>query len=123
MREVNYNIIQGDNFRLALTYTDPTGTPIDLSGYSVVMEVRDRPGSKNLFASATYIPASGSVAAVSDGITVTSASGLINVDLSPTKTKNFNIPKSAYQIQITSGGGIKTTVLNGWFNVNAGVID
>lgn len=123
MREVNYDIIQGDNFQLALTYQDPDQNPIDLTGCSVSMEVRDRPGSRDLFASATYIPASGLDPAISDGITVTTASGLINIDLSPEKTSNLPIPRAAYQVQITNAGGTRTTLLNGWFKVEPGVIE
>ena len=123
MQEVNYKVIQGDNFQLSITYNDPEGTPIDLTGYSVLMEVKDRPGGKILSASARYVPADISNPAIEDGITVDALDGKIDIDLSSTKTKNFNLPKSAYQVQITDLYGTKTTLLNGWFDVQAGVID
>lgn len=123
MQEVNYKVIQGDNFQLSITYNDPEGTPIDLTGYSVLMEVKDRPGGKILSASARYVPADISNPAIEDGITVDPLDGKIDIDLSSTKTKNFNLPKSAYQVQITDLYGTKTTLLNGWFDVQAGVID
>lgn len=123
MKDVNYNIIQGDSFVLSLNYVDSSGSPVDLTGYSALMEIRDKPGGRILSASASYAPASGSVGPISDGIIVTASSGKIDINLSPNKTKNFNLPKSAYQVQITSSAGQKITVLTGWFNVNAGVID
>jgi hypothetical protein len=123
MKDVNYNIIQGDSFQLALTYTNSSGSAINLTGYSALMQIKDQPGGRISCGSAGYIPASGSVAAYSDGITITSASGLININLSPAKTRLFNFPKSAYQLQITSSSGVNTTLLSGWFNVTAGVID
>ena len=123
MKDTNYNIIQGDSFILNLTYTDSSGSAINLTGYSALMEIRDQPGGRILSASAYYTPASGSVAAVSDGLTVTASSGAVAINLTPDKTKNFNVPKSAYQVQITSPAGVKTTLLTGWFNVNAGVIN
>ena len=123
MKDVNYNIIQGDSFQLALTYTNSSGSAINLTGYSALMQIKDQPGGRISCSSAGYIPASGSIGAYSDGITITSASGLININLTPAKTRLFNFPKSAYQLQITSSSGVNTTLLSGWFNVTAGVID
>jgi hypothetical protein len=113
MKDVNYNIIQGDSFILNLTYTDSSASPINLTGYTASMEIRDQPGGRILCASAS----------ISDGITVSASSGTIAINLTPAKTANFNLPKSAYQLQISSAGGTKTTLLTGWFNVNAGVIN
>jgi len=118
VKEVNYNIIQGDSFQLALTYTDSLGSPINLTGASAYFEVRDKPGGSILSATA-----SGAPGITGDGITFTASAGLINLNINPSKTKLFNYPKSAYQLQLTSSGGIKTTLLQGWFLVNAGVIN
>jgi hypothetical protein len=118
MKEVNYNVIQGDNFQLTLTYTDSTGSVINLAGASAYMEIRDKPGGSILSATA-----SGADGQAGDGITFTASAGQIKINLSSSKTKLFNYPRSAYQLQMTSAGEIKTTLLNGWFIVNAGVIN
>lgn len=118
MKEVNYNVIQGDSFLLSLTYTTASGTPIDLTGASAYMEVRDQPGGKILCATASGLAS----ASVNDGISFTASAGQINVNITPAKTSLFNYPRSAYQLQLTQAGGQRTTLLVGWFLVNAGVI-
>lgn len=113
-KEVNYNAIQGDSFILNITYTDSDKNPIDLTGYTGRIEVRDKPGGKIICA----------VGTMGDGITIPYATaGQIVVNLTPAKTKKFVIPRSAYQIQITSPGGIASTISNGWIIVDPGVID
>ena len=110
---VNYKVTQGDTFRLELTYLDPLDAPISLSGYTFLAEVKDKPGGKILCASST----------LGDGITVISAAnGILEVEFSPAKTAKFTYPKAAYQIQAIQGTD-KETLLQGWFQVNAGVID
>lgn len=119
MKEVNYNIVQGDSFLLSLTYANPDGSPINLTGASALFEVKDQPGGKILCATASGIAS----ASVNDGITFSASTGQIYLNITPEKTKLFNYPRAAYQLQVTTTGGIKTTLLTGWFIVNAGVID
>jgi len=118
MKEVNYNVIQGDNFQLALTYTDSSGSAINLTGASAYMEVRDKPGGQILCATA-----SGAPGAAGDGLTFTASSGKISINLTAAKTSVFITPRAAYQLQLTDSGGAKTTLLQGWFLVNTGVIN
>jgi len=119
MKEINYNVIQGDSFLLSLTYTDSSGSAINLTGASAFLEVKDMPGGRFTCATASGIAS----ASVNDGISFTASAGKIDINITPEKTKVFNYPRSAYQLQLTTSGGIKTTLLNGWFLVNAGVID
>ena len=262
MKEINYNVIQGDSFLLSLTYTDSSGSAINLTGASALLEVKDQPGGRILCAKASgadvpsldgsandlfnnaidlsklpvpftfynamaseslqtnepwsepnyddrfsysvwfkYTPSTsgplylelrtikesghyigmgvytgnidngldtveagngggpvnytvqldagttyyiqalslspsnsvhlpvqsftlyGDWESINDGISFTASAGKIDINLTPEKTKLFNYPRSAYQLQLTTSGGIKTTLLNGWFLVNAGVID
>lgn len=110
---LNFKITQGDTFDLEITYEDLNGVPINLTGYTFTLEVRDKPGGSILCASCT----------LGDGITVSSpTTGFIGISISSAKTKKFNLPKSAYQIQAILGNS-KTTLAQGWFEVNAGVIN
>ena len=118
MKDTNYNIVQGDSWNVQLTYTDSSGSAINLTGYSVLMEVRDEPGGKILCASASVSTSASS----GDGITINRAGGIITINLTGTKTKAFNYPKSAYQVQIDNGTNTYT-LLKGWFVVDAGVIN
>lgn len=119
MKEINYNVIQGDSFILSLTYTNPDGSPIDLTGASAFFEVKDQPGGRIVCATASGLESS----PTNDGITFSASAGHITLNVSPEKTAMFNFPRSAYQLQVTTAGGIKTTLMTGWFLVNAGVID
>lgn len=117
----NYEITQGDSFVLQVTYTNSAGSAVNLTGYSAVFAVADKPGGL-ICASATIsnIAASGGTG---DGITVSSGStGIFNINLTPAKTNVFNLPRSAYQFQVTSPSSINSTLTQGWFVVNPGVI-
>jgi len=110
----NWKITQGDSFILQIQYSSPSGSAIDISGYSAMFMVRDMPGGQIFCASA----------GVGNGITLNSPSaGGIYINITPEKTRKFNYPKSAYQLQITSSGSINTTLLKGYFEVDAGVIE
>lgn len=110
----NWKITQGDSFILQINYSDSSGSAVNLSGYSALFMVRDKPGG-NIFCAS---------AGVGDGITLNSPSvGGVYLNVTPDKTRKFNFPKSAYQLQITSSGSINTTLLQGYFDVNAGVIE
>jgi hypothetical protein len=113
-QDVNWKVTQGDTFSLELQYVDPDDNPINIEGYSVVMEVKDKPGGRILSARCT----------VGDGVDITDEiNGIITVTVSPEKTRKFNYPRSSYQIQGTDQYGENTTFLQGWFQVNAGTID
>jgi hypothetical protein len=111
MESVNFKIIQGDSFVLAVTYSDAANIPIDLNGYTAEFKVKDQPGGKVVCATAT----------TTSGIVINAQLGKITVTLTPTQTKNFTIPRAAYQLQINSGT-IKTTIASGWFEVEKGLI-
>jgi hypothetical protein len=111
--DINYKVIQGDSFLLQVTYLDPDNNPIDLTGYQINMEIKDKPGGKILCASCS----------IGDGITLTdAANGIFDINISPEKTKKFNYPRASYQVQGTYLGE-NTTFIQGWFVVNAGTID
>lgn len=121
-QDVNFNITQGDTFPLQFQYADvyeddygnEIVTPIDISGFNVLMEIKDKPGGRILSARCT----------VGDGIEITDAvNGIIDITISPEKTRNFNYPRASYQIQATDQYGEKIPFIKGWFKVDAGTID
>jgi hypothetical protein len=112
-QNTNFEITQGDTFNLQLTYYDEMQNPIDITGYTVVMEIRDKPGSRVLSAQCS----------IGDGIIISDAvNGVISIEVSSVKTKVIPYPKAVYQIQVTDQNGSKTTLVQGWFTVNPGVI-
>lgn len=119
MKDVNYNIVQGDSWITSVQYLQSSGSAVDLTNASAFFEVRDQPGGRIISATASGIAGASAV----DGLVVTASSGFIDINITPTKTKAFNLPRAAYQLQITTPGGAKTTLLKGWFIVDPGVID
>lgn len=111
MKPVNWKIVQGDTLNLRITYKDPLGNPINLSGYSVIFQVKDQPGGNVVCATAQ----------LGNGITVDIPNGIIDVHLTSAQTKKFTVPKAAYQLQVDPGSDA-TTIAIGWFEVQKGVI-
>jgi hypothetical protein len=113
-QDVNWKVTQGDTFSLELKYEDPDGNPIDLTGFDIIVEIKNKPGGKILSAKCT----------IGDGVEVANlASGIMEISISPEKTRKFNLPRASYQIQGTDQYGENTTFLQGWFLVNAGTIN
>ena len=113
-QDINYKITQGDSFQLEIQYLDPDDNPIDITGYDILMEIKDKPGGRILSATCS----------IGDGLSVPDpTTGIIEVDITPAKTRKFNYPRASYQIQGTDQYGAKITFIQGWFQVNAGTID
>jgi len=122
--KLNFEQIQGDNLRMNVTYYDPDGNIINLSGYSATLEVRDQPGGQILCTSGSIgsIPSSGSYSG--QYISTTSASsGELQINIPGSETLKFNYPRSSYQVRVESSGGIRDTLAYGWITVDAGTIE
>ena len=118
MENTNFEVIAGDSFQARITYKNSSGSAINLNGYDVIMKIKDQTDGVFLCASATW---NGSTH-IGNGISVTSSSGIIDINLTSDQTKLFDVPESSYQLRITSGSYAKT-LLRGVFNVDPGVID
>ena len=112
MEEINFKVIQGDSFIIRVTYKNPNGTPIDLTGYTAKMDVRNEPSGKILCASITD----------QSGITITPSTGVLDIEFTPAQTRKFTLPSCAYQLQIRSSSGTQTTILKGYISTSAAVI-
>lgn len=111
MDEVNFEVVQGDTFSIQVEYYDANDVPIELTGFSAIMDVRDKPGGKILCASATS----------STTIDIDEDNGVLDITFLPEQTRKFT-PRSSYQLQIISPEGLKTTILKGYFSVFPAVI-
>ena len=102
-----YNILsdQGSTFARTLVYKDSNGTPIDLSGYTAKMEIRPTIGSSTLLL--TLSTANGR-------ITLGGAAGTITLNVA-SGDMGFDPGSYAYDLEVTSGGGVTTRVVMGQF--------
>jgi len=110
---VNWRVTQGETFPLELQYQDPDENPIDITGINIVMEIKDKPGGNVLCARLT----------VGDGITISDpTTGVMEITISPERTRVFNYPRAAYEILGTDQYGENILFLQGWFEVSIGLI-
>lgn len=101
MAVYNITINQGENYDLTATLTNSSGTPINISGYSLRGKVRYSYGSTGILAdlSPTVINSTG---------------GVINFALTPQETAALPITVAVYDIErFVSGDSVVSRVLQG----------
>lgn len=99
---------QGATFEYILTWTNPDGTPIDLTGYTARMQIRRRTTSQQLVDTLTT---------ENGKITLGGAEGTITLNLSATETAALPAAQHQYDLELVSSGGEVTRLLMGYFVV------
>jgi hypothetical protein len=112
----NIFIEQGSTFHLYLTWKDPDGTPIDLTGYRIRMQARQEPESavKLLDFDSDALGAGQSIAALD-------ATGAINITLAPSATSPLEFRGADWDLLAISSGGEATRLLEGKASVSLAV--
>ena len=99
-------IDQGRDFSLVVTYKDPTGTPINLTGYTASFEL-----------STDYnTPATLALTTANGSITLGGSAGTITVRSTATQS-TITAGNYLAELVVTSGGGVQTSLLKGPFVV------
>ena len=102
----NLFIDQGTDFEITVDVTQADGTALDLTGYSAAAQIRKTYGSSQRTAFTTGISA---------------ASGQVTMSLSDTQTSALTSGRYVYDLNITSGAGITTRVVEGQVIITPGV--
>ena len=101
-----YDIVieQGADFSYNVTWNDQTGAPVNLTGYSAAMMVRN-----------SYNDASPILSLTSAGgqITLGGAAGTIAISASNTLTAALPASNGFYDLELTSAGGTITRLMQG----------
>jgi hypothetical protein len=100
--DIEFN--QGADETIEFQYTDANDVPKDLTGYSSILQVRDRPGGKLLLDLST----------MNGGLVITALlgkTGIVNSHL-----LNINFEWGDYDWWLISGAGTKTKHLRGKFH-------
>jgi hypothetical protein len=107
-----YNITcyQGADFDRTFTITQ-SGTALNLTGYSSAMQVREAADSTATLLSLT----------AGSGITLGGTAGTITVAITSTQSSAIPAGSFAYDLEITSGAGQVTRLLQGGFTVSGNV--
>ena len=111
MTAAEYNLRKveaGTTWQLYMTLKNDSGNVIDLTGYSARMKVRPTADSPTVLVSLT----SGS------GITLGGTFGTIVVDRSATQTALYRFKSGVYDLEMESGTGVVTRLLEGVFVVS-----
>ena len=108
----NFEVDQNTTFTFIVEYKDDSGNPINLTGASAKLQVRDTKGGSRLAFTLTS-PAS--------GITIDPALGKLTIRMTPTQTNKIFYPKSSYDLMLTDSNAVKTKLLEGFLTLNRSV--
>jgi hypothetical protein len=107
---VAYNVVidQGADWFLNVTYDNPDGTPVNLTGYTAALQLRSLPTDPVSVLSLT----------TGAGITITGATGLVEIRATATQTRAIDEGIYYYDLEITSVSGVVTRLIQGQADVS-----
>lgn len=109
----NFEVDQNATFTFEVQYTEEDEvTPIDLTGASAKMQVRDTKGGSKLAFTLT---------SPSGGITIDGPNGKLTIKVTPTQTNKMFYPKSSYDIMVVDSNGNKIKLLEGFMTLSRSV--
>lgn len=113
-----YNIVfeQGATFQRTINWKSPNGTPIDLTGYRIRMQVR-----KDFDSSTTYLDFDSANLAAGMHIGALNSTGVISITLDPSVTSTLSFQNADYDLVAISSGGTTYRLLQGKTTVSLGV--
>jgi hypothetical protein len=108
----NWEVDQNTTYTFIAIYEDPDGNPIDLTGASAKMQVRDTKGGGKLAFTLT---------SPIGGITIDPQIGKLTIKMTPTQTNKLFYPKSSYDIMITDSNLNRIKLLEGFLTLSRSV--
>lgn len=103
----NFTIDQGSNWNLNVIYKDANGVPINLTGYTAAMQLRENYNSD--VAELTLSTSNG-------GITITGNLGKLALTATASQTAALSSGFYVYDLEISSGG-VVTRIIQGQITV------
>ena len=112
-----YNITcqQGATFQRQVTWTDSARDAYNLTGYTARMQVRSNVTSNTIIATLS------TTAGNTGTITLGGTTGTVDLLLYATNTAALTAGQYVYDLELVSGGGVVTRLLEGNFKVSAEV--
>jgi len=108
----NFEVDQNTTFTFIIEYKDANGNPINLTGASAKLQVRDTKGGSKLAFTLT---------SPSSGITIDPALGKLTIRMTPTQTNKLFYPKSSYDLMLTDSNAVKTKLIEGFITLSRSV--
>lgn len=112
----NIVIEQGATFPLYVTWKDPAGNAIDLTGFRVRMQVRQTAESAS-----TLVDFDSDDLAAGESIDTLDDSGVISIKFAPSVTTSLTFKAADWDLTVESPGGEVTRLLEGKASVSLGV--
>jgi hypothetical protein len=109
-----YNITcnQGATFSRTITWTDSAKNAINITGYSARMQVRSAATSSTVVLELTT---------ANSRISLGGVAGTVTLTVDAATTANLTPALYVYDLELVSGGGVVTRLIEGNFNVKAEV--
>jgi hypothetical protein len=106
MMAVSYNTVidQGATWYLTVTYENPNGTAINITGYTAALQLRSLPSDPTAVLTLTT---------ANSGITITGATGTVAITATATQTREIDEGIYYYDLEITSTLGVVTRLVQG----------
>lgn len=109
----NFEVDQNATFTFEVQYTaEDEVTPIDLTGASAKMQVRDTKGGNKLAVS---------LSSSEGNILIDGPEGKLTIKMTPTQTNKLFYPKSSYDIMVIDSNGNKIKLLEGFMTLSRSV--
>jgi hypothetical protein len=109
----NFTIDQGAEYTTTIVYKDPQGVPIDLTGYSAAMQLREQSSSPN---PAPLTLTSG----VGGGIVITPLAGQLDITITTAQATALEARFYVYDLELTLSG-VVSRIIQGQITVSAQV--
>jgi hypothetical protein len=111
----NFLIEQGATFQLELQYKDPSGNPINLTGYSGRLQIRQTVPSTVvlLCLSSSLRPDSTGISFSGSNGTTPPTSGSIGIYISAVSSSQLSFDQAVYDLEIENSGGFVTRLVEG----------
>jgi hypothetical protein len=104
----HFKVIEGDTFSVPVTWKDSNGNAYDITGYSAAMDIKKQIGGTVVQALTT----------ADSTITIaTGTDGVLDLLLSAAQTDAITADTYIYDLEVTSGAGVVTTLLKGTFTI------
>lgn len=109
----NFEVDQNATFTFEVQYTEEDEvTPIDLTGATAKMQVRDTKGGSKLAFTLT---------SPNGGIVIDGPNGKLTIKITPTQTNKMFYPKSSYDIMVVDTNGNKIKLVEGFMTLSRSV--
>jgi len=109
--QVHFEIDQNATFATTVVWTDADGVPIDITDYTVKMDLKDDYDSTEPIISLTN----------DSGITVTGATGTIDIEITDEQTAEFDFINCVYDLLVEDTDTAVHRIIYGTFTLNRGV--